>query len=338
MRVDTTSEQQYIAMPIVRDVLNFSKIAKALLLLPLICVLFSTESFASHYRYGNMSWVPGTGNNITFTVREAWRWSSFSNPAIGTTVNTGTLRFGDGGSASVNLVVTSINPGDDWFFGQTTITYNYPATGNYTAYIEGCCRISTLQNNADGSYRNETFVNVGTGNSSPVIQSVVILNMQVGQNPATYQFPAIDPNGDNLQIRLANSSEFAGGTHPSGLSVSSTGLLSFNTVGTTIGNLFSTAVAVEDLDANNNIKSKVMVDLIIKIVGNSTPPTFNAPTPCRWLGAVRRVRTNRDFRRKCQPQRQCDLERRKCATGVHIYAHFAAYGQPGHYGLQLDPR
>lgn len=251
---------------------------RALFLLGLVSVLFSTEAFATHYRYGSISWVPGTGNNITFTVRQGWRHTAFGSPAVGTTVNTGTFYYGDGGSTSIQLLVTSVNAGEDWFFGEFVVTRNYATTGTYTAYFNDCCRISTLQNNADGSFRAETRVNVGTANSSPVILSPVILNMQTGQNPAGYQITASDPNGDNLVFRLATTSEF-GGNHPSGLSISSSGLLSFNTVGKLAGQLYSTAIVVEDLDANNNVRSKSMVDLIIKIVGNSTPPVFNAPTP-----------------------------------------------------------
>jgi hypothetical protein len=258
---------------------GFAKTAKVFFLLPLICLLFSTESFASHYRYGNITWESLGGNTVRFNVKQAYRMSYFSGVSVGAVINTEAFYFGDGGSTSVQLVVTSVNPAEDWFFGEFVTTHTYASSGNRTAYYENGNRLSGLQNNGDGSYRAETIVNVGTGNSSPVILSPVILNMQVGQNTANFQVPANDPNGDNIRYRLTNSTEMAGGTNPSGLSVSTTGLLSFNTVGLTIGHLYSAGVVVEDLDGSNNVKSKSMVDLIIKIVGNSTPPVFNAPTP-----------------------------------------------------------
>ncbi|MFN0036852.1 MAG: putative metal-binding motif-containing protein, partial [Saprospiraceae bacterium] len=96
--------------------------------------------------------------------------------------------------------------------------------------------------------------------------------MQVGLNTADYQVPAVDPDGNPLTYRLATLAECRG-VNPSGLSISSTGLLSFNTVGKTIGHLYSAILVVEDGN------TKTMLDFIIKIVGNGQPPVFVAPTP-----------------------------------------------------------
>ena len=100
------------------------------------------------------------------------------------------FNFGDGspllGSPLGGLLylVTAIDPVADWLIGvaldpaslpgpptDTLITKTYAAAGNYTAFIDSCCRISAgggHVNNSDGAYRLETLVNVGTGNRSPV--------------------------------------------------------------------------------------------------------------------------------------------------------------------------
>jgi hypothetical protein len=65
------------------------------------------------------------------------------------------------------------------------------------------------------------------------------------------------------------------GSQPSGFSVSSTGVASFNTVGKVPGQLYNAAIAVTDSKG-----AKTVVDFIIKITNQSTAPAFNyAITP-----------------------------------------------------------
>lgn len=252
-----------------------------------IMIAFTSDVSASHYRFGNISWTPGTGNTINFTVQQAWRSSAFGNPTVGTIVSTESLNMGDGNFVTISLTVLSVNVPEDWFFGEYTFTYTYAAPGNYTVYYESCCRISGMQNNGDGSYRVETIANVGSGNSAPLVTVPIILNMPQGQPGATYQIFAVDPNGDNIQFRFATVAE-GQGTQPSGLTVSSSGLLTFNTTATTIGQIYSTIIVVEDLDGSNNVKTKIMADFIIKMIDpNIAPPVFgvNAPAEGSILNA-----------------------------------------------------
>ena len=244
----------------------------------------SPSSNASHYRYGNMDWVPGSGNEVTITVQQAWRTSFFfgGTPTIGDVAfGTTTLFFGDGSSVSVDITVTSVNAAEDWFFGEFTVAHTYPSAADYTAFYQTCCRIGSLQNNPNGEFRSETIVNVGSGNRPPQLITPVILNMEQGLNTADFQLYGTDIDGDNITFRLATPAEVGiGFVHPAGLSVSTTGLLSFNTVPVSISETYSTAIVVEDLDGGGNPKSKTIVDLIIEIVGPSAnPPVFNAPTP-----------------------------------------------------------
>jgi hypothetical protein len=93
--------------------------------------------------------------------------------------------FGDGthvpaGSTHMFYLVTSIDPANNWFFGQgldptsfptidTTISHTYAADGTYTAGFDDCCRISSNDppnghiNNPDFGYRVQATVNGGGG-------------------------------------------------------------------------------------------------------------------------------------------------------------------------------
>jgi hypothetical protein len=252
-----------------------SGIFKALIVL-IAAVSLHVTANASHFRYGNISWSPLSGNTIQFKISQAWRISFFfgGTPSVGATVTTSSLNFGDGTSVPVTLTITSVNPVEDWFFGSFTVNHTYAGTGNYTAWWFDCCRISSLVNNPDGNYRVQTTVNVGSGNSSPVSSLTPIINLPVNNAAASFAIPVLDPNGNPLSFRLATAAEAAGGfyNHPAGLSVnSSTGVVSFSTVGKTVGQLYTTQIIIQDGT------SSIALDFIIKIVQavNNTPPVFD---------------------------------------------------------------
>ena len=252
-------------------------------------VLFSSISvWATHYRYGNIQWTDNGGNKVTFKIQQAWRWSYFGNPVLGSTVNIAAadgavpFEFGDGQSVDIQIKVTSINASEDWFFGEVTYVHTYAAPGNYTASFEGSARISTLKNNADGSFRLHTLVNVGNGAHSTVSTVVPIVDLPVNKASASFTIPVVDPDGNTVSFRLATASEAAGTgnpyVQPTGLSVNaSSGLVTFSTVGKTVGDLYTSQIVI------SNGVTEIAVDFIIRIVPNpppSTPPYFvYPPTP-----------------------------------------------------------
>lgn len=242
-------------------------------------LLLSLPAHASHYRYGNISWsrASDTSRTVTFNVTMSFRLSAFSGVSLNSTIsNYDALNFGDATSSTITLTVTSINTVDDWFVGTYQVNHTYSGTGtSYTAGYSNCCRIGTSTNNSNVNYGQSTDVKLTTGNTgAPVSTMPPVINMVVGQSAATYTIPAVDPDNSTLSFALATTTQVGGGTtftNPTNLSVnSSTGVVTFNTVGLTVGTLHSAAVAVTDASGSTTI-----VDFLINIVASNTPPTFD---------------------------------------------------------------
>ncbi|MET4074347.1 HYR domain-containing protein [Hymenobacter sp. UYCo722] len=240
-----------------------------LLLLTCLLGLGSLSStWASHFRYGDISWrvvqSDVSGRTIEFKVNAGWRLSA---------ANSIYLNFGDGSGADANVVYTNINNAYD--YGTGTVQHRYNGNGNFTAYYSGGNKIGDLQNNANGSWYVSSVVNVGAGNSSPVSTVPAVVNMPIGLANARFIVPAADPDGRALSFRLAAGTGDWYGVQPSGLSINAqTGEITFNTVGKSAGLLYNAGVII------SNGRTEVLVDFIIQTVQQSNPPQFDyAVTP-----------------------------------------------------------
>jgi hypothetical protein len=251
----------------------------------LLSTLSVMDANASHFRYGNIIWSrpDASSRTVTFVVTNSYRLSSFTGVAVGSTVNTGAaLQFGDGGSGAINLQVTSVNSAEDYFIGTYTVTHTYAiGADNFTVNYSSCCRLSSLQNNADGNFGEVTTVNLASANlGSPVSTLPPVVSLSTGLSAAMFNVPAIDPDGGVLSYALSTPADFSGGdvnsTQANGLSINpSTGEATFNTVGKPIGTLWSAGFTVTDPTG-----SKSVIDFLLKVVGTSNPPVFNyATTP-----------------------------------------------------------
>jgi hypothetical protein len=252
--------------------------------LALLCAVFSAyDVSATHFRYGSISWrkvsTTATTETIEFKVSMAFRRTFYTPlPVEGATVSSNTsLRITGTGLTTVtipvDLKITSINPAEDWLYGETLITRTFPkpaAPVLAKAEILQCCRISTLKIGKDTDFMFSTKVNLGSeNNNSPVTTLPPIVNVQTGQTAATFKLPATDADGDPLTYRLATAAEMP--HNPPGLSINSTsGIVTFNTVGKIIGDLYAAQLIVTDSKG-----ASVPADFIIKIVKISTPPFFD---------------------------------------------------------------
>ncbi|WP_083921231.1 beta strand repeat-containing protein [Cytophaga aurantiaca] len=237
----------------------------------------SNISEATHFRYGTMSWEKVSGvssNTYRITVSQAWRKSFFPGVVLGGTVNTGTLELGDGTTTAVQLNVTSINPTDDWFYGQFVYIKTYPpipTVRDYTLRFAGCCRISTLKNAADGDYLSTSVINVGTTNNSPVITVNPIKTAQIN-TITTIPVGYSEPDGDPVTYRLATAAEMGAANYvlPAGTTINATsGIVTFNGNGKLLNEQYALGIIVSDG------KTSVLADLIVSMVAQSTPPKFD---------------------------------------------------------------
>lgn len=263
----------------------YAKVFRVSCIILFFITSFVTESQATHFRYGYMSWSRSNDvtRTVTFTINQSWRrsyplWPG-ANP--GQVINTGTLDFGDGtADANINLLVTSIDVAEDWVYGTATITHTYTGVAtNFIASSESCCRLSATpsgpQNNGDGNYRSETTVRLLTGNTgSPVSTLPPIINLAIGNPAASFTIPVNDPDGSAMTFALATAAQAASGgayTQPPGMTVHpTTGVVTFSTAGRSSGQMFNGAVVITDASG-----SKSMVDFILKMVPTSNPPQFD---------------------------------------------------------------
>lgn len=271
--------------------------------------LTSQESYASHFRYGHLTYVknPANTSEVTFTLTCAFRRSSYGAPVVGDLINEFTgatsLIFGDATATGVlNFRVIAIDVANDWLVGRAvdpnnslieSITHTYPVGGAtiFTAEIFSCCRTNLEINNSNSEYRVATIVNTANNNNSPVSTLPTIVNLN--QSPAsTFFVPAIDSDPDTfLKWRFATLTEMGNvsqnppvaGGFPATINPV-TGLVTWNTTGTVLGGLYSCQVIIEDRSAADTsiIKTRVAVDFLIRInaaCADLTPPEFVAPTP-----------------------------------------------------------
>ncbi len=262
-------------------------------LLVVILGLILNEASATHFRYGTMTWrrdlsyVSSTHVRVIFNLKTAWRWSFpwgiSGGPVVGSSLSIGSLVIAGtsySSSIAMNVTVTSINLAEDYLDADYTYTAILPMSGYpFTASFTSNARISTLQNNRDLTFRVETIVPSINDIHSPVASLPAIVNMPVNVAAATYPVPAVDADGEPITLSLAAPATFGGGAQPAGLSISGMNLV-FDTRTSvyptrTIGSLWNAVLNITDSRGG-----RIALDVIIKITGASTPPSFvYPPTP-----------------------------------------------------------
>ncbi len=260
----------------------------------LLIALFAVplSSSATHFRYGNLTWsrVPGTNNKIRLKASVVLRHSFFSTTVgypfqIGSQFTLTQFNTGVGANAPITAVVTSVDLANDIIQAEWTNVVTYSTPGNYVARTPTfCCRIVSppLVNNpgnlATLSHIFPTLVQVGPGfnnnNDAPVSSIPAIINFPELTNTVTYQFPAVDPNGDALTFSLSANGTFGTNSQqPAGFSISSSGLITWSTTGITKGKFYYASVRITDAKG-----AYTTTDFMIKIVGQSAPPVFDPGT------------------------------------------------------------
>lgn len=257
-------------------------------------LLLPALAFATHGRYGTMNYknlgpVGPDSCEIEVTVSQAWEICAAvcfypgPPPSPGdVSPATSTLVVESAGGAvlasePITLTVTTVNLPGGWFFGEYKTTLTVHCDSAYKAFYDGCCRISSLVNNADGDYHNEVIIPPASGgNSSPVATLPPIVKVPLGKVSTGFAIGAADPDGDPLLFRLASPLEAAdaGSVNAPGFSVTPAGMASLPTLGYAPDDLLNAWVAIEDGKG-----SIVILDFLIEVVDSSAPPVFIPPTP-----------------------------------------------------------
>lgn len=247
----------------------------------------------SHFRYSSLTWEPTTGNEVLFHMQQAYRRSYFGTPTpnVGSVVQDGiSVNFGDGALGPASLRVLSVNAAEDFFVAEVVrdvgggvyaegVLHTYAGPGPFLAFFTSSARISSSRNNAGGTYRVETDVTPGTGNRPPVSNLPPLVQI-VDNQLNTFQIPATDPNGDPLTFRLSTSQEASGSstgfTQPPGLTMSSSGVLTWDVrdgvVTTAAGDLWSVQIMASDSNG-----ARVPLDFLLQVVStfNNAPPDID---------------------------------------------------------------
>ena len=195
----------------------------------------------------------------------------------------------DGGGGLTSLITITLDAGTYYIraagFGSSTgrqyvqlremrtappgpITRTYTSNGPFRASLSGCCRLNT-QNN----YIVRSVVSFTAPNSSPVSTLSPIVDAPANQAGFSFQIPATDAEGDQLTFRLATDSESGIYTPLYGMTVSSTGLVRWSTVGATLGALWPVQIIIEE-HRNGVLIGSTAVDFLLRI----TSATGTAPT------------------------------------------------------------
>jgi len=220
-------------------------------------------SEASHGRFGTISWTQSPSNplEVTFSVNIVWRRTYFGAPNVGDTIDDVQIVFGDGGYDYPAFTVSAINTQDDWLAATWVGTHTYGSTGDYNANIASCCRIFALNNNPSYSYQFSTRVRLtGTVNNSPVSNMLPIISVPLGVSGFQYQLLASDPEGGALAFSMASVQQMGDGssTHPPGLSVSSSGLV-------TIAGALSSGYWTTQQVVTDSVGNYIVVDYLLLV-------------------------------------------------------------------------
>jgi hypothetical protein len=260
------------------------KLSKTLwaLLAAAFVTLVAPSAFASHFRYGNITWrLPNPQSaplTVEFTVTHGWR----------STLTDGfNLNFGDGTTSGFQQG-TAIGSGVDangegYTIFEAKVTKTYAAPGFYKAFFGTCCRVASLVNASNASFRVETDVFLESDNTNtggPISGIPVIIQMEVG-GVRQFVLPVFDPDDDPFTCTFSTQGESGIPTNPPVLPAAQGGnVLTFVPPGCTIQWNLTNAVAgvkyatsIEVSSESNNGVSKTTIDYIIELVPPNTVPT-----------------------------------------------------------------
>jgi len=259
---------------------------------------------AIHFRYGNLTWRQTGTTSVQFTLTAGFERSLFTGTAPDGSLAVGDsfqdnigfaeLQTGDGRSiTSLRFVAVAIDPLKDQVIGRALdpvsrrpgIDHTYRAASNggapWHAFYDGCCRITTLNNNNGGLYQFDAFIDMRF-NAASAVASVppVVTGPQAG---FSFLIPASDPENNILRYRLADPALNEGDglgffQQPPGVTVDPVTGVYTVPAGLTTG-LWCTQVIIEEYTQNNVKLGQTAVDFNFEVLATATgnAPRFQYP-------------------------------------------------------------
>ncbi|MCP9767649.1 hypothetical protein EGI22_06970 [Lacihabitans sp. LS3-19] len=227
--------------------------------LSIIILLFiSNITFASHFRGGKIEWTRSPNSNtVTFKVYSVWREDFVEDIS---------LDFGDG-QYSNYLIGNEILHIDGYRVIESAIDHTYASTGNYSVNYSSCCRIDITQNSPGYDFSVSTTVCLNSSNlNSPSSNSPFIIELTQG-NLNQLQLSGFDNDGAsvNFSTSVISGYSFVPSSAGNILTISPSGVLNWNTSGTTIGQLWQLKYKISDGCAETEM------DILVKIVQSTCP-------------------------------------------------------------------
>nr|AYM52573.1 cell surface protein [Aetherobacter rufus] len=259
-------------------------------------LLASQRAYATHFRYGNITYAipdPSSPTTVRFTVTVSW--NSAYQP-----VDTTTLSFGDGTTnpATKGSVIGSgvDATGNSYTTYSYITTHTYPASSIYTASFTSCCRLSNLVNAGDNSFLIQAKVDTNPGNTgNPVSFLPAVLQFQVG-GVRSHFIPAADPDGTPVTCRFATTAESSIATTPPLVALTPSGfgpaptlsasanppgcILTWNLTGSNVapGKQYANQVVLESTNPSNGQASSAVLDYLLETVTSPIPTCVGSGT------------------------------------------------------------
>ena len=259
-----------------------------------LALVFAAAAHASHFRGASLTWkrLASPANTVEVTVTESWRVSPGNSYSWGD----GTVGFSTSGAT---VIASGSDASGSFLVVRKVVTHTYPTEGPWTIHSTGGARIAFVNSNQT-NWTLDAVVDLRGGNQgSPVISSPIVLQMvKGGLNTVPLSFADVD--GDAVTFRMATTLESSissvanAGGHT--LSVSTNGVLSWDTSGTSIGQFYAVQVIANDnhsLTPSGVGTSKVFFDFMILIVdGSLNRPPVASGNAGPFIAAIGQPFTN----------------------------------------------
>jgi MYXO-CTERM domain-containing protein len=255
----------------------------------LVVIGVARPAEATHFRYGHISYRqpdPSDPRKVDFEVLVAWRSSYLP-------VDCSTLNFGDATSNPCTIGVTAGSAfdasGAQYTLYRYVVRHTYATSGTYTAFFTSCCRLSTLLNAADDSFRVEAVVDTTSGNTGGVVGGMpAIVQLQTG-GVRTLFIPAMDPDGAPVSCGFSTPSQMgasssinppiAAGVSPTIQSAANGCQLTWNLTAAAAGTAYAVSVRLSSVNPASGTTSATTVDFIIELVASPVPTVSGSPAP-----------------------------------------------------------